>query len=162
MLLSKLVADDVSVIDFGCGSGDAGVALQGLGFSRLAGLDTSSEKLKSAEKRQCYNQTIHHDLTLAGTGGAAFEAGICTNVMGFSEVGLEHLAVMLAMLKADAPLVLTVSNEMWESADWAVALDTAQTEDHFIVEYINTVPGPDKGRVVLIRNTAMEAEPGGH
>ncbi|OED39074.1 hypothetical protein AB833_16145 [Chromatiales bacterium (ex Bugula neritina AB1)] len=160
-LLSKLVDNSSTILDFGCGSGGTGAVLQSLGMQHLIGLDSSSEKLHAAEKCQYYKQTIQCDLTkecsAAITQG---DAGICVNVIGFCEVGLEHFGVLLSMLKKDAPLLVSISAEEWDTRQWPEALDAAQTERSFIVEYINSLPACASNqpvRLLLIRNSALES-----
>lgn len=57
--LKKFCALDSSILDFGCGTGLCGVAMQNLGFQRIDGMDVSPEMAKVARDKGIYgNLTV--------------------------------------------------------------------------------------------------------
>ena len=52
--LIKVTAPDAKILDFGCGTGLSGKAMQSAGFSNLEGVDISAEMLEKAQVRNVY------------------------------------------------------------------------------------------------------------
>jgi predicted TPR repeat methyltransferase len=58
--LAEFAADPTApLLDFGCGTGRAGVALSAMGFTTIDGIDLSAGMLALAQNRGIYRQLIH-------------------------------------------------------------------------------------------------------
>jgi len=69
---------------------------------------------------------------------------------------------MIAVLDDDAPLFVTVNGQSWLDDGWPVELETAQQDDGFTIEYVNTIAyldqGKPDGRLIIIRNSDTGSE----
>lgn len=64
--VAKAMADHISdkstpLLDFGCGTGLSGVALQQAGFTAIDGMDPSNEMLTQANAKRCYRNLTRID-----------------------------------------------------------------------------------------------------
>ncbi len=109
------------LIDLGCGTGLAGVALDGLP-SRLTGVDLSSAMLERAKATGAYQDFLHLDLVAAFNtllDGSA-EAGIAADVLVYFGV-LEPVFAEVRRVLADNGMFIATFEESQNIESWELS-----------------------------------------
>ena len=115
-LAAETVRRDLRVIDYGCGTGLVGQALNAEGFSHIDGIDISGGMLKQAGTKQVYNSLMLGDLTASiGLADCSYEAGLCIGSMGAGHVGAEHIEEMLRPIKSSGIFIIIMNGMYFET-----------------------------------------------
>ncbi len=121
-LLADHCADHAApLLDIGCGTGLAGQALAGLGFSVIDGLDFSAEMLAVAGQRNIYRALFEADLNapLSMISDNAYGALISTGTFTHAHVGANCLDELLRVLAPGGVFACTIHEQVWEPAGFA-------------------------------------------
>ncbi len=136
LLVARLGAIDRSspVLDAGCGTGQAGIALRAAGFSDVTGIDYSRASLESARKRQVdaqpvYRSLAHLDLTqplpfASDSFGAVLSAGVFTYLPDIRSVVLE----LARVCHPNGRVVFSQRTDLWESRQCEDVLEALRPE----------------------------------
>lgn len=102
------------VLDIGCGTGLAGLAVAAKGFSSLDGIDISPEMLGEADKKGIYGSLIEADLTgPLKIADDTYDAAISSGTFTHAHVGAVAFDEIFRILKPGAIFACTVNAEAW-------------------------------------------------
>lgn len=138
--VAALLADHVPdrsalVLDVGCGTGLAGVALAAHGFGRLEGIDLSAEMLEVASTRRLFDRLVVADLLepLPFETGR-FDAAICSGTFTHAHVGAGCIDEILRVIRPGGVFACTIHRDVYEPAGFAEAF--RRLEDTGVIEVI--------------------------
>ncbi len=125
-LSDEIEENEVSIIDYGCGTGLVGQSLNQQGFVTIDGIDISDGMLEQAREKQVYRKLVCGDLTTRiALDDAVYDAATCIGSMGAGHVGAEHIPELLRPLRAGARLVIIMNGgttprvvSIWLSGLW--------------------------------------------
>lgn len=104
----------VQILDIGCGTGLAGLAVRELGFKTVDGIDISPEMLGQAAKKGIYTALIEADLTQPlGIADNTYDAAISSGTFTHAHVGAVAFDEIFRILKPGAVFACTVNAEVW-------------------------------------------------
>lgn len=123
LLAQHCPPDGASVLDVGCGTGLSGIALHEAGFATIDGADISDAMLAEAATKEIYRKLTRVDLTAGipesdNTYHGAFSTGTFT----LGHVGPAAIPEVIRVLKPGGHFCLTVSDQSWDSQDYATVL----------------------------------------
>ncbi|MEM8686954.1 MAG: methyltransferase domain-containing protein [Pseudomonadota bacterium] len=105
---------DVHILDVGCGTGLAGLAVRERGFNTLDGIDISPEMLRQADMKGIYTALIEADLTDAlEIADNTYDAAISSGTFTHAHVGAVAFDEIFRILKPGAVFACTVNAEVW-------------------------------------------------
>ena len=110
MLMKYSTDNNISVLDFGCGTGLSGEALYSLGFHQIDGLDLSLEMLKLAKKKGIYSRLMNDDLNSLVKLDKKYDAIIAAGVISPEHASPETINLALSLLNADGILVFSIND----------------------------------------------------
>ncbi len=113
---------DARILDFGCGTGIGGAALQQAGFTTIDGTDITQEMLDKAQARGIYRQTwtsIPGEFNFI-TG--AYDVIVAVGVISLGAAPPDILAPLLAKLQAGGLLALSFNDPTLADQSYADAL----------------------------------------
>jgi SAM-dependent methyltransferase len=111
---------DALIMDFGCGTGLAGVELRNRGFTNIHGLDVSRGMLDVAARTKAYCELFVGDLTTSiDTPDATYDALIGVGIFGNGHVTASNLPEMLRIAKRGAPFVIYLNDMAYTGLDYA-------------------------------------------
>ena len=123
------VAPTDRLVDIGCGTGIAGVALRRHAFVEIDGIDISPEMLRQAEAKQyegtaVYRNLIEADLTLplAITSGT-YAGAVSTGTFTHGHVGPAALAEVVRILRPGAIAAIGINAAHFSAFDFGPTLD---------------------------------------
>ena len=120
---------DIDVIDYGCGTGLVGAALQAQGFASVDGIDISEGMLAQARAKGVYRNLICGDLTARiGLADASYDAGVCIGSMGAGHVGAEHVPELLRPLQRGAAFVVIMNGMYYRTGGFEAAFRRLESE----------------------------------
>ncbi len=105
-----------NIIDVGCGTGLAAVAISKLGYRNIDGCDYSAEMLKKAHQTEHYHRLFEADLNKPpmDVKNEQYDAALVVGVFSFGHVNAEAMDDILRVLKPGAPLVIGLNNAFYE------------------------------------------------
>jgi SAM-dependent methyltransferase len=110
VLSDELTTSEIAIIDYGCGTGLVGGALNQQGFTSVDGIDISEGMIEQAREKQVYRNLICGDLTTQiSLDDAIYDAATCIGSMGAGHVGAQHLTELMRPLKTGAPFVIILN-----------------------------------------------------
>lgn len=127
-LAAHLPDRDAAIVDLGCGTGLAGEAAAALGFTRIDGVDFSSEMLAVARARGCYRDLAIGDLN-AGTAIAdgAYAAALSVGVLG-QHVLPPALDEIARVVRPDGIVCFSINERAFESHGFRAKIDAMVDE----------------------------------
>lgn len=142
------------VLDLGCGTGLAGVALRSVGFTTIDGWDPSAEMIRRAEARDAYRvlRQIEPDRPLTAPAGS-YAAIIAVGVMSPGLAPPEALDQCLRLLAPDGLLCFSLNDHAIEDGGHdarARALETAGAVGLVSREYGDHIRGRAMGADVIV------------
>jgi SAM-dependent methyltransferase len=121
-LSDAIDAPKVTIIDYGCGTGLVGQALNQQGFTTIDGIDISQGMLDQARRKQVYRSLIRGDLTQrVALEDRTYDAATCIGSMGAGHVGAQHLPELLRPLKPAGLFVVIMNGSYFESGGFEQA-----------------------------------------
>lgn len=126
-LAECVASQDMTVLDFGCGTGLSGLALRAHGFSTLDGIDLSAEMLAQARSKNIYRNLtqVSADAPLpVKTGDYAAIAAI--GVIGPGAAPLDVFDTLVGLLNKGGLLVLSFNDHALEDPDYEARLEAFQ------------------------------------
>ena len=128
-LSDEIDAPRVAIIDYGCGTGLVGQALNQQGFTTVDGIDISQGMLDEARRKQVYRSLICGDLTTRiALDDAIYDAATCIGSMGAGHVGAPHVPELLRPLKVDGLFVVIMNGTYYESGGFEQAFRQMESD----------------------------------
>jgi len=138
--LRAQMSDDGPVLDFGCGTGLSGVALQAQGFAPLHGTDITAEMVDKAREKTLYEHiwvgTPGEPPCPAGT----YQAIVATGVISLGAAPPETLDLVAAALAPGNLLAFSFNDPTLEDGSYDVKLTEAVQAGTF--EVLSREHGP--------------------
>ena len=115
---------DKGLLDYGCGTGLAGMALTGVGFQIIDGTDISPEMLTQAEARGCYRQVWVGEPGSMGHVGEGHYPAICAcGVVSLGAAPPETLDMLVGALTHGGILGFSYNDATLADRGYTDALD---------------------------------------
>lgn len=115
-LSDEIETSDVAIIDYGCGTGLVGQALNQQGFVKIDGIDISAGMLEQAWAKQVYRNLVCGDLTTRiALDDAIYDAAACIGSMGAGHVAAQHLPELLRPLRVGGLFVIIMNGAYYVS-----------------------------------------------
>jgi predicted TPR repeat methyltransferase len=149
-LLRDAQPDAARVLDVGCGTGRAGRALRGVGFTSIVGCDISPNALAHAEATGAYERLVEVDLQGLPTPFAddAFDALCCVGVLTYLPDTEATLREFLRVVRAGGTIAFSQREDAWVERDCAGLLDRFVAEGTCEALHVSTprpyLPGSDE------------------
>ena len=123
ILIEQLPDTAAEILDLGCGTGLTCRLLGERGYSRLDGIDLSTEMLKVSRERGIYRDLLIGDLNhpLQRDSGS-YDGVISSGTFTHGHVGPEPLDEVFRVLKPGGILACTVHKDLWEAKGFAAKL----------------------------------------
>ena len=142
------------VLDFGCGTGLAGLALTEAGFQTIDGLDLSREMLEGAAARDVYRALaqIDPDVDLRGT-AENYAAVVACGVIGSGAAPLTTFDTILYAMAPGALFAFSFNDHTLEDPAFEERVDLAISDGEARLlsrEYGPHLPGLDLGAIVYV------------
>ncbi len=120
-LLVPHLADEMRVLDVGCGTGLLGRALCKRGHFAVDGIDISAESLARAAQRQCYAALIPHDLQVLPLPCEAdhYDAAAIVGVLSYIEDAEALMRDLCRCLRAGGMITFTQRTDFWQARRFA-------------------------------------------
>ncbi|MBE3001029.1 class I SAM-dependent methyltransferase [Nocardiopsis sp. HNM0947] len=141
-LLRDLLPDNprAEVLDAGCGTGLVGQSLSGLGLEVVDGIDLSTAMLDRARDKGAYRNLDKADMTRRlSIADDSYDAVICVGTFTEGHVGPEGIDELVRVARPGAPLVLTITDAVWESEGFADHVAGLEKDGRVAIE--QTAPG---------------------
>ncbi len=154
ILCSHLATKDAEVLDVGCGTGLVGLALAGLGLTRLDGTDLSAKMIAQCKATGVYRELQCGDLFQGlNFGTNRYDAVI--SVGTFGPLGPEAFELALAPVKAGGLACISVNEIFLGDHDFEAAFDVLCASGSWSVVDRQIVPhliaGNHKAHVTVLR-----------
>lgn len=121
-LSDEIEANQVAIIDYGCGTGLVGLSLNQQGFVTIDGIDISEGMLDQAREKQVYRNLVCADLTTRiALDDCVYDAATCIGSMGAGHVGAGHIPELLRPLRSGALFVIILNGTYYESGGFEKA-----------------------------------------
>ncbi len=136
-LLTAQLADvdrDALVLDAGCGTGRAGVALRAAGFGHIVGVDYSRASLDMAREREVdgevvYESLAHLDLTKPlPMADDSFDAVLSAGVFTYLPDVASVVAELGRVCRPGGRVVFSQRTDLWESRSCEAALESVRAQ----------------------------------
>jgi len=156
-LLSLQPDRDIAILDVGCGTGLAGVALFEAGYRRIDGCDFSDGMLERAQALQLYQRLFNADLNQPpmDVPDAHYDAATVVGVFSFGHVQAAAVDEILRVCKPGAPVIIGLNDHFYQEGSLThhiAQLDDAGVIDHIGDEAGEHLPGIDlPGWVISLR-----------
>lgn len=122
--LVEVVPNARLVLDAGCGTGLAGVALRERLDATVDGVDLSDGMLARAASRGVYRSLAKADLTgPLAFDDASYDAVLCVGTLTDGHVGPVAFDELVRVVRPGGVLVATVLDRVWESGGYRAHLD---------------------------------------
>lgn len=141
-LLRDLLPDKprAEVLDAGCGTGLVGQSLSGFGFEVVDGIDLSTAMLDRARDKGAYRNLDKADMTRRlSIADDSYDAVICVGTFTEGHVGPKAIDELVRVARPGAPLVLTITDAVWEAQGFAHHIAALEKDGLVVVE--QTAPG---------------------
>ncbi len=153
-LTAALPDRDAPIIDLGCGTGLAGLALSQAGYTCIDGCDFSSEMLDRAGKRGIYRRLFTANLNKPPLDAqtAGYQAALAVGVFSYGHVSPSALEEILRVLKPGGTLIIGVNGHFYEEGSLTAKVDELTEEGRLVVrswEHGKHIPGADVDGWVL-------------
>ena len=132
--LRDLIANDVLVLDAGCGTGLVGKELKLAGFDNVVGIDLSQDSLTIANATGAYQSLEKIDLTVLPTAlsTARFGALLCIGVMSYLPDIEGTCREFCRLLATGSPIVLTQRSDLFETRNTQRAFDALVSDGTWV------------------------------
>jgi len=115
---------DAPVLDVGCGTGVAGVALVERSVSTVDGIDLSPEMLEQAQAKDVYRSLAEADLLQPLTfEDGAYGGVVCVGVFTHGHLGPEPLPELARVVRPGGLLALGINEKHFHAAGFEAALE---------------------------------------
>jgi len=120
ILIEQLPDTAAEILDLGCGTGLTCRLLGERGYSRLDGIDLSTEMLKVSRERGIYRDLLVGDLNQSlQRESDSYDGVISSGTFTHGHIGPEPLDEVFRVLKSGGILACTVHKDLWEAKGFA-------------------------------------------
>ena len=132
---------EISILDVGCGTGLAGVALYEAGYRSIDGCDFSEGMLERARTLGLYGRLFNADLNQPpmDVPDAHYDAATVVGVFSFGHVQAAAVDEILRVCKADAPIVIGLNDHFYQEG--SLTRHIAQLDDDGVIDHIGDEAG---------------------
>jgi predicted TPR repeat methyltransferase len=130
---------DIDLLDAGCGTGLAGIELQGLGYRRIDGFDLSESMAAEARATGCYREVrgaIDMMRASESYAGAAFDAVLSVGVFTLGHVPPEALLELLRLARGGGLLVLSTRSLYYRQTGFQKLIDDLRDRGRIEVRHL--------------------------
>ncbi len=140
-LLSLQPDRDSRILDVGCGTGLAGVALFEAGYRHIDGCDFSDAMLACASALSLYNALFNTDLNQPpmDVPDAQYDAVTVVGVFSFGHVKPKALDEILRVCKPDAPVIIGLNDHFYQDGQLTAYL--AELDDKGVIDHLGDEAG---------------------
>ncbi|MGB1236283.1 MAG: class I SAM-dependent DNA methyltransferase [Planktomarina sp.] len=152
--LTTVTNDDALILDVGCGTGLAGMALHNAGFHHVDGIDLSPEMLQIAKDRAIYREawlTQAGELTDVMPG--LYTVIVAAGVISLGAAPADTMELCLDHLDKDGLLAMSFNDPTLDDGSYEQELQKhldAKTATQIFREYGPHLPAKDMGSDVII------------
>jgi predicted TPR repeat methyltransferase len=152
VLQQHLTMAEPAILDAGCGTGLVGEVLHREGFTRLDGLDYSTEMLARAEQKKIYGTLLHEDMTgPLDIADDRYDAVISVGTFTCGHVGPTGLYELVRITKPSGLICFTVREQAWQEDDYRRVLTDLQTQKRWQQRELRPAPYiQDEGSTCMI------------
>ena len=119
-------AENITIVDVGCGSGLSGLALQRAGYAMIDGCDYSSGMLEKAAATGAYRRLFETNLNAPpmDAADASYDAATCVGVFSFGHVMADALDDIVRVIKPGGLLVIGLNDHFYQEGSLTAKLQT--------------------------------------
>jgi predicted TPR repeat methyltransferase len=140
ILVEHLPDSEAAILDVGCGTGLTCRVLAERGYSKLDGIDFSSEMLDVSRERGIYRNLLQADINQPlSLDSDCYDGVISSGTFTHGHVGPEPLQEIFRVLKPGGLLACTVHLDLWQSMGFETAFSALL--DQGIATCISAEPG---------------------
>lgn len=156
-LLSLQADREIAILDVGCGTGLAGVALREAGYTTVDGCDFSDGMLERARSLGLYTRLFRADLNRPpiDASDSQYDAVTVVGVFSFGHVRPAALDEILRVCKPQAPIVIGLNDHFYQEGSLTshiARLESTGKLEHLGDEAGEHLPGIDlPGWVISLR-----------
>ena len=122
--LIKVTARDAKVLDFGCGTGLSGKAMQSAGFSNLEGVDVSAGMLEKAQVCGVYQKVwLGQPGKMVGVTLGQYEVIVAVGVVSLGAAPPETLSMIIDYMAPNGLIGLSFNDPTIANGSYDIVLD---------------------------------------
>ena len=139
--LAKLTTPDARILDFGCGTGLSGQALQIAGFKNLDGIDISAPMLNKAQIRNIYHMLWQGQPgEMTGVTAGQYDVIVAAGVVSLGAAPPETLSMIIDHLAPEGLIGLSFNDPTLDHGSYEAVLDQETSLDR--VRTLSCTHGP--------------------
>jgi predicted TPR repeat methyltransferase len=141
------------VLDFGCGTGLAGLALRAAGFSVVDGVDIAPAMLAQARVKGCYRRLATIAAERPDISSATYAAIVAVGVIGPGHAPPETLDLLLSQVLPGGLVVVSLNDETLRDAAFSARIPRLTLDGKALLlqkEHGPHLPGRDLGATVFV------------
>ncbi|MEM9580637.1 MAG: methyltransferase domain-containing protein [Pseudomonadota bacterium] len=123
-LAAHIPQDDRPVLDFGCGTGLSGAALQAVGLKDIHGTDITQAMLDRAAPKGIYSALWHGEPGMLDVAPGTYRAIVATGVVSFGAAPPETMDLLIDALARGDMLALSFNDPTLEHGGYDAHLQT--------------------------------------
>lgn len=128
-LIHHVADTEAKILDIGCGTGLAVLAMHKAGYRDLHGIDLSEEMLSIANNRGLYTQTYcMNACDPFPFKDKLFDGVICSGTFTHGHVGPEPLVEIARVLKPSGLLACAVHQDLWQASGFEQAFESMEAD----------------------------------
>ena len=121
--LAKLTTPDARILDFGCGTGLSGQALQLAGFTNLDGIDISAPMLDKAQSRNIYSRLWQGQPgEMTGVTAGQYDVIVAAGVVSLGAAPPETLSMIIDYLAPEGLIGLSFNDPTLDHGSYEAVL----------------------------------------
>ena len=134
-MLAEFGTPLAQVLDVGCGTGMAGLALRSAGFNSVVGCDLSPKSIELALATGAYVSTFEFDMQRPPLPFADnhFEALVCVGVMTYLPDTAAALREFCRVVKAQGVIVFTQREDVWSERNCGDIIGALEQQGYLVV-----------------------------
>ena len=153
-LLKLLTPGDLPVLDVGCGTGLAGIALKESGYKVVDGCDFSQAMLERADATGVYRRLFPADLNKPpmDVPDAAYAAATAVGIFSFGHLKAQATDEILRTILPGGTLIIGLNEHFYEEGSLTAHLDKLEQEGRVEIlsrDYGAHLPGTGTGGWVI-------------
>lgn len=123
--LRQFVPQDTTILDFGCGTGVSGLALNAEGYSKIHGTDVTAAMLDHAREKNVYDKLWLGHVGIPPAAPGVYACIVAAGVISLAAAPPETLDNVLDVLAPDGVLALSFNDPSIASGLYDAVLDKA-------------------------------------